>query len=550
LGNEPANKATAVSEDDTTTLPNNSTGEAAEHTAPGFVQSTVILTISSIVRIAIVLAQQTVLAAMFGARMEMDAFLAATTIPTLIMGVLIEQLNVTLIPIVVKYKVKDGSQESVIVISSLINLAFIVLGILSVIGIGAGDLIVRLTVPGFGAGNPTSILTTRLFRLLLPSVIFSGLAGLLTGVFYAGQRYLVTSVASITNSLLALIITLEFVRYFGIASAAVGLLAGSFVQFAILFGALLKDRKYRFRLNLSHPGLIKVIRLTLPLIGGAIFYKASPAIDRFIASGLPEGSIAFLGYAFRIVNTLLILVTQGIAVAFFPILSRCAASDDIEEMKRILFSGIEVLTFVIAPIATALAIFGKPSVQLLLERGAFTNEATIGTTAAMLCYLGYLFAGTIGSIQTYTLYALQDTTAILKVAAIAVILEIVLSLSLSRVFGFPGLAVSLSVVTMVSMTLFAFIIRRRLKSVANNRMLISQSKVWFSCFIMATVSLGSYYLLSKTAGIIGGGFAIRASTLLLSATTGLACYLAIAWLLKCGGMFYFLKGFNKFRNVA
>jgi putative peptidoglycan lipid II flippase len=549
MSDSPEFNITAASDDQGLVPLDTSANHEKKHRAFGFVQSTIILTISSVLRIALVFAQQLVLAAAFGAKMEMDAFLAATTIPTLITGVLIEQLNATLIPIVVKYKVKNGTDESRIVISSILNLAFIVLGITSLIGIFAGEWIIRLTVPGFGTSNPVFALTTQLFRTLLPSVIFSGLAGLLTGVFYAERRYLLTSVASILNCLLAFIITFGSAHRLGIMSAVIGLLVGSIAQFAVLFGILLKSRQYRFELNWRKAGITKILRLTMPLVGGALLYKASPVVDRFIASSLPEGSVAFLGYAFRIVNTLLILVTQGVTVAFFPMLSERAASEDIEGMKKILYSGIEVLTFIIAPIATALAVFGKPAVQLLLQRGAFTNEVTIGTTIAMLCYLGYLFAGTIGSIQTYALYSLRDTRAILKVAAIAVALEIPLSVLLSRFFGFPGLALSLSAVTMISMLLFFAILHRRLKGILNRRMFVSQSKVWLCCLSMAGISFGADHLLSILAREFGDGFGVHAVVLSISGVTGLATFLFLAWRLKCGGMHYLLKGFSRFRHA-
>ena len=545
----PANGTASAPETDAMVVPDNSVKKASVHPAIGFVQSTAILTSSAILRIALVLAQQTVLAAAFGARMEMDAFLAATTIPALIMGVLIEQLNVTLIPIAVKYRTRNGSAESAVAVSSIINLAFIALGALVLIGLVAGDWIIRLTVPGFGSGSHAFFLTTGLFRALLPSVVFSGLAGLMTGVFYAEKRYVLTSVASILNCLVTLTVTLVSVRSLGITSAVVGVLSGAFVQFAVLFCVLLKEKRYFLRLDFRHPGVLKVVRLTVPLIGCALLYKASPVVDRFIASGLPEGSISFLGYAFRIVNTLLILVTQGVAVSFFPILSERAASDDMEGVRRALYSGIEVLTFVIAPIAASLVIFGKPAIQLLLERGAFTYGATVGTNTAMLCYLGYLFAGAIGSIQTYVFYSLQDTSAIFKVTAITILPQIALSLFLSHALGFVGLALSLSVIAVANMMLFAAILHRRLKGIAVKRMLRSQIKIWFSGAVMAAVSLGMSLLLSRAVEGAGEGFAIRAAVLVVSAATGLACFLILTWLLKCEGLHYVLNGFARFKTA-
>ena len=220
-------------------------------------------------------------------------------------------------------------------------------------------------------------------------------------------------------------------------------------------------------------------------------------------------------------NTLLILVTQGVAVSFFPIFSERAASNDMEGVKRALYSGIEVLTFVIAPIAAALVIFGKPAIQMLLERGAFTYEATIGTNTAVLCYLGYLFAGAIGSIQTYVFYSLQDTSAIFKVTAITLLPQIALSLFLSHALGFVGLALSLSVIAVINMLLFAAMLHQRLKGIAVKRMVRSQIKIWFSGFAMAVVSLGMDLLLSRAVEGIGEGFAIRAAALIVSAAQAL-----------------------------
>jgi len=167
----------------------------------------------------------------------------------------------------------------------------------------------------------------------------------------------------------------------------------------------------------------------------------------------------------------------------------------------------------------------------------------------MLCYLGYLFAGAIGSIQTYVFYSLQDTSAIFKVTAITILPQIALSLFLSHALGFVGLALSLSVIAVANMMLFAAILHRRLKGIAVKRMLRSQIKIWFSGAVMAAVSLGMSLLLSRAVEGAGEGFAIRAAVLVVSAATGLACFLILTWLLKCEGLHYVLNGFARFKTA-
>ena len=504
-------------------------------------RSTLILTSSSILRIVIVFALQVLLATKFGAKLEMDSFLAATTLPTLIAAVLIEQLNMTLIPVIVEYKIKNGASEASIVVSSFINLAFIILVFLTLIGIMGGDWLVRLTVPGFGDRSEALTLTTKLLRVIFPSIVFSGLAGLLTGVFYAERRFTLPSLASILNGLTTLLVTWWLADSLGIMSVAVGMLAGSMVQFGVLFPVLLKEKRYHLQLRYRHPGVAKILRLATPLVLGAILYKASPVVDRFIASGLPEGSISYLGYAFRIVSILLILVTQSIAVSFLPMMSERAVANDKEGLRKIVSLGTGVMTFILAPLITGLAIFGEPAIQLLFERGAFNHQATIGATSAMLCYLGYLYAGAIGTIQTYALFSLQDTSTVVKVGVIGILLEIVLAVVLSRVMGYNGLALALSAVAAINMALFAVILHKRIKGMDGNRIIFSQVKVWFSCLLMAGTSVGVNYFLPKAIGAAEERSAMWVVSVSVSATSGLACYLTLTWLLRCEEMVYLLR---------
>jgi len=509
----------------------------------GLFRSTLILTFSSILRVTIVFALQVVLATKFGAKLEMDSFLAATTLPTLIAAVLIEQLNMTLIPVLVEYKIKNGASEVWIVVSTFINLAFIVLAFLTLIGIIGGDWLVRLTTPGFSDTDEAFTLTTKLLRVIFPSIIFSGLAGLLNGVFYAQRRFTLPSLASILNALTTLLVTWGLATNLGIISVAVGTLAGSVVQFGVLFPVLLKEKRYHLQLRYRHPGVVKILRLARPLVLGAILYKASPAVDRFIASGLPEGSISYLGYAFRIVSILLFLVTQGIAVSFLPMMSERAAANDKEGLRKIVSLGTGVLTFIIAPLITGLAIFGEPAIQLFFERGAFNHQATTGATSAMLCYLGWLYAGAIGTIQTYALFSLQDTSTVVKVGVIGMLLEIALAVVLSRFMGFNGIALALSAVTAVNMVIFAVILHKRLRGMDGNQMFSSLVKVCFSCLFMAGTSMGVNYFLSKGMGTAE----VHSAMWVVSLTAGLACYLALTWLLKCEEMMYLRRRVHRLR---
>ena len=68
------------------------------------VKSTATITFFLSLNILVGLLTQIILAAKFGARFEMDAYLAAVTLPTLIIVVLMNSLRVTFIPVLLSMK--------------------------------------------------------------------------------------------------------------------------------------------------------------------------------------------------------------------------------------------------------------------------------------------------------------------------------------------------------------------------------------------------------------------------------------------------------------
>ena len=509
----------------------------------GLFQSTLIITFFSVLKIVLGFALQIVLAVKFGARMEMDAYLAASTIPTLITTVLLTSLNVTFVPVFVEYKIKENEAEAWKIASSFINLAFLTLSAISLLGILGGGWLVRLTVPGFDSGSEAFILTANLLRVLFPSIVFSGLAGLLSSVYYSQRKFTLPSLAPALNGLVILLVTFGSASRLGIMSVAVGTLVGSVAQFGLLLPIMLTGKRYHFQLDYCHPGVVKITKLMMPLVVGAVFYKANTVVERFIASRLAEGSISYLGYAFKVANILVTLAAQGFAVSLLPLMSKYAAANDSEGLRKTVSTGIRSVTFVVTPLVVGVAILRVPMIQLLFERGAFDHRATVGTAWALLCYLGWVYAGSIGAILTSVFYSLQETYTVIKVSVIGMLLGIVLAVALSRFIGYAGLALALSVVTVINAGVYVAILRKRLKGIDGKHILFSQGKVLFSSIVMAGVLLVGFYFL-QTAARSFEHSGLLVLSISVPTIASVASYFVVAWLLRCEETTYLLRWIN------
>lgn len=152
------------------------------------IKPTLQITFFSILGIILSFVTQIIIAANFGATMATDAYFAAMVVPAYITAVLIGALTVTFVPIFIEYETKKSYKEAWKVASIFTNITFLVLFGISFLGFIFAKQLLTVTTPGF-KGEELS-LTVTLLRIIFPSIIFSGLSSLLSGLYYAEHRFL------------------------------------------------------------------------------------------------------------------------------------------------------------------------------------------------------------------------------------------------------------------------------------------------------------------------------------------------------------------------
>jgi len=383
---------------------------------------------------------QVLLASYFGAGQQMDAYITAASVPTLTNAVLLGSLNVTLVPVFLEYQVRASRQQAWNIASSFLNLAALVL---IVVGVGMAALsgqIAHLIAPGY---DQTALLfTSRLLQIMLPNIVFSGTAGLLAGLCCAHQQFVLPSAAPVVNSLAIFVITLAFAGRFGIQAVAVGTLAGGIAQCLLYLPWVIRRQGYSFRLDLKDEGVQRIVQLTWPLIAASVIFRANILIDRIIASTLPEGSVSYLGYAYKIITILLAISTQGVSVTIFPLLSQYAASQDMDRLRQAFLQGVRLAALVVLPLSAVLMALRVPVIQVAFERGEFNHNDTSAIAHALVPYLiSMVFMG-LGSVISQGYYIFQDTRTLAKVGVIQIAGYILYTYLLASLSSYIGIAIA------------------------------------------------------------------------------------------------------------
>ena len=437
-----------------------------------------------------------VLASFFGAGMVADAFIAAFRIPNLLRRLFGEgSLSIAFIPVFTEIMIKGDKADGHRLAVSALKLLMVVLSLVTIIGIMAAPLIIKMIAPGFADEPEKMALTIVLTRLMFPYLIMIGTVALCMGILNVLGHFAAPAMAPVllNLSMISAVFGVSFfsdsqtVRVLGLAG---GVLVGGVLQLALQL-PFLATRGIRFwkRSGLWHPAMKKVGVLLLPTIFGAAVYQINILVGTLLASLLAEGSVSYLYYADRLVQFPLGIFGQATATAVLPSLSRQAAGKDYAGLADTFGHAMSLVLFITIPAMVGLIVLREPIVALLFQRGAFDEQATRLTSMALLYYVLGLWAFSAVRIVVSVFYALKDTRTPVITASISIATNLVLGVVLMGPLKHGGLALATSVASMVNLVLMVCLLRKKMGIIRWRPVLESCLKTIAASLIMAVVVL-------------------------------------------------------------
>ncbi len=429
--------------------------------ARSLARSTSLLSLGNIASRVLGLLRETVIAALFGASGQLDVFRIASQVPMLTYDFLVGGLiSSALVPTLSSYAGDRAKRaEFVQVAATLVALFTLLLGGLVLLLMLAAPWLTLLLAQGFAQTNPELLpLTTRLIRLALPVVMFSGLAGVLMAILYALQRFSFPAVATAVYNLGILTAAPLLGPLIGVTSLVVGLLLGSAAQLLLMawdvrrwYGASHDESggdaesrsmpllRLLLRPAWRHPALRRIVRLYLPIAVGMAVMLFQVGLDRRLATSTGTSSISWMGYATTLQQMPLGLISVAISLAALPRLSQYFAAQDEAAYQRTLVRGLRIVLLLIAPAAVGLWLLAEPTTRVIFQHGRFTPQDGEQVVAALDIYLiGMLFAA-VDFPLNYAFYARNNTLLPALVGVLSVGVYVVVALGLLEPLGFLGL---------------------------------------------------------------------------------------------------------------
>ncbi|OGW46874.1 MAG: murein biosynthesis integral membrane protein MurJ [Nitrospirae bacterium RBG_13_41_22] len=482
-----------------------------------------------------------ILAFFFGATGLSDTFFVAFRIPNLLRELFAEgSMSAAVIPVLSEYHGRDPVEANRLVRIAL-TFIFIVVGIVTILGIVFAPFIVSVIAPGFINFPDKFNLTVLLTRIMFPFLLFISLAALVMGALNTKRIFFMPAFAPVMLNIAIIATVFILYRHLGnpIIAVAVGTVIGGFLQFAIQTPAFFKSG-YRIRpdYNFRHQGLKKILMLILPATLGMAVSQINIVVSNILASFLSGGSITYLFYSMRLTQFPIGVFGVAMGMAVLPSLSEHARNKEYDKLRDDFSFALRLLFFITVPAMAGLIALREPIVNILFQRGRFDYAATSGTAQALLFYSMGIWAVVGVRVTTASFYSMQDTKTPVKVAIVALTANIILSIILMKPLKHSGLALANALASGVNFALLFFFLRQKLKRIDTWRILHSFTKTAIASFVMGVVG---WMLLHGKIWQIHGGTLNKVFYLSGTIAICIMVYISLSYLLKSEEVSYVIE---------
>lgn len=410
------------------------------------------------------LVRDVVIAILFGARPEADAFFVAFRIPNLFRRLFAEgAFSAGFIPVLAEFRAARSHGEVRLFVGRVAGALGVALLLLTLVGMLAAPLVVGVFAPGFESDNGRFDLASAMLRITFPYLLLISLTALCAGVLNSFGRFAIPAITPVWLNLSLIAAALGLAGHLDepIMALAFGVLFAGLLQFVFQLPALARiDMLVWPRVAPKDPGVKKVLNLMLPAAFGASVSQINLLIDTMLASLLVAGSISWLYYADRLMELPLGIFAIALATVLLPRLSREHADGEPEVFSATLDQGLRLGLLVTVPAAAALVVLAEPLITTLFHYGAMGALDVRQAALALMAYSLGLIGFTGVKILAPGFFARQDTRTPVRIALWAMGVNVVLNLALILPLAHVGLALATSIAALVNAGLLLLSLHR------------------------------------------------------------------------------------------
>ncbi len=405
------------------------------------------------------------IANIFGINKQTDAFYTAFKLPNMLRKIFAEgTFSYVFIPLLSKYKENKNKKKIKEFISSIYYLLFIILILISILGIIYSKNIILYTSPGFIKDKFKTNFTIKILKIIFPYIILISLTSCISSILNVWNIFIYPTFTPIILNIFIIIFTI-LSNKFKIPilllswSIIIGSISQLFYQKIILKKIPIKIKLKYF--NIFNKGIKKIFINIIPVIIGMIIFQISQIMNNSILSYLESGSISWIYYADRLIELPLSILGTTISIILLSKLSNNYNKNNIKKYKKIINKYLRITLILSIPISIILILISKFFIITLFKYGKFNFKDVIMTSKALIAYSIGLTGLILVKIITTCFYSINDTKTPTKISIFTLIFTQILNIITLKLFKHAGLALSISISSYINTIILCWKLKKK-----------------------------------------------------------------------------------------
>ncbi|WP_083232441.1 murein biosynthesis integral membrane protein MurJ [Endozoicomonas atrinae] len=429
----------------------------------GLLKSSLVVGIMTMLSRVLGLARDVVVAGYFGSTASADAFFVAFKIPNFLRRLFAEgAFSQAFVPVLSEYRSQRSFGDVRELVSRVSGTLAGTLFLVTVVGVLAAPILIRLFAPGFINEPEKLALAGDMLRITFPYLLLISLTALAGSILNTYGRFAVPAFTPVLLNLSLIGSTLLLTPYFDepVMALAWGVAIAGISQLLLQIPFLLQIRLLPMpKWGPQHEGSRRIMKLMVPALFGVSVSQINLLLDTVLASFLQTGSVSWLYYSDRLSELPLGVFGIAIATVILPSLSTRHAEADGTHFSRTLDWAIRLVLLIGIPAAVALFILAGPLIATLFDYGEMTDRDVLMSAMSLKAYSLGLIAFMLIKVLAPGYFARQDTKTPVKIAIKAMVANMVFNL----ILVFPLQHAGLALATTMSAFLNAGLLYRGLK---------------------------------------------------------------------------------------
>ena len=367
------------------------------------------------------LVRDRLLAAQFGAGLELDIYYAAFRIPDLLYALFAAALSVyVLLPFVIRrVRGEKKPADPARLLSQVFSLFLLSYSLVALVALATLPVTLPWLFPDLAKVSQELTLLTA---VLLVQPLLLGISSLVGVVTQLEQRFVLYAVSPLLYNVGIILGIVFFYPFIGLIGLACGVLLGAVGHLVVQLPLLHQHQlRFGFTTQIVWSDIRAVLQVAFPRVITLSLQQLTLLFIVSFASGLTVGSVAIFQLAFNLQSVPLALVGASYSIAAFPMLADLFATQKLTLFRQQVTTAVRHIMFWAVPITILCIVLRAQIVRVVLGAGAFDWTDTRLTAAVLALLVTALLAQAVYLLLVRVFYAAADTRTPLFVSLVGTV---------------------------------------------------------------------------------------------------------------------------------